>query len=450
MTTLQTTPELIALSTNADTLKDRNLEFKSAEISVAVLASDLEKLVETPTFYAYRYGMIYDPDNDFKPNIIPNHKIKGQLVEDYWKQLDHAREAYKKRLEAQKAKQGQKAENTNTAELDELKKTLEDTREQMNNKNKSIMEKNLIIQELRNEVLKKEATKKEPEKGPSDIEKMQKMIETLHEIQSNRIEIKIGKTTKILEEIVHERFKDILSLISVDEAVYLYGPAGTGKSKLAEQVAKALDLDFYPASTITQEFKLSGFKDGNGIYHETNFYKAFTKGGLFFLDEMDSCASDVLVGINGALANGYYDFPEGTEKAHEDFRVISAGNTIGRGGDENYTGRYSLDLSTLDRFLSVELNYSPKIDMATAQNDQELYDFTQSIRQASKDSGIMLLMSYRSISKVVKLQTLDFTLSEILKMAVIKGMASDDIRMLSRNMTISEGNKYYKALKQAI
>ena len=93
-----------------------------------------------------------------------------------------------------------------------------------------------------------------------------------------------------------------------------------------------MKLDFYPASTITQEFKLTGFEDGHGKYHETNFYKAVKNGGLFFLDEMDSCASDVMVGLNGVLASGYFDFPNETIYIHKDFKVLAAGNTIGHGG----------------------------------------------------------------------------------------------------------------------
>jgi hypothetical protein len=444
MTNLTVTPQLVLLSTNSNTLKERELEFKSSEISIAVLLEDLENLKENPIFYAYRYGMIYDPNEDFKPNVAGNQKIKGQLVADYWKMEDNAKAEYKKRLEAEKAKRGEKAGNTNTVEINELRRALEEQREQVTNKNRSIMEKNLIIEELRKENAKK------TEKGPSELEQMQLMIKSLHDIQSNRIEIRHNQTIKVMETIVHESFKDIIDLISADEAVYLYGPAGTGKSKLAEQIAEALDLNFYPASTITQEFKLSGFIDGSGRYHQTNFYKAFVNGGLFFLDEMDSCSEDVLVGINGALANGYYDFPNGTEYAHDDFRVISAGNTIGRGATQGYSGRRELDLSTLDRFLSIELNYSPKIDMASANNDQELFDFAQAIRSASKNSGINILCSYRSIGKIVKLQGMDKNLTDILKWSILKGVASDDMEMLMEHMTISTENKYYKALKKAV
>jgi midasin (ATPase involved in ribosome maturation) len=267
-------------------------------------------------------------------------------------------------------------------------------------------------------------------------------------MNANRIEIKIGQDdTRVIEKVVHYNFAKIIKLIVKKQAVYLYGPAGTGKSQLAEDVAKALNLKFYPASTLTQEFKLSGYKDAGGLYHDTNFFKAFTQGGLFFLDEMDSCVSDVLVGLNGALANGYYDFPTGTEYKHENFRVISAGNTIGRGGDLQYTGRQPLDLSTLDRFWGVKIMYDINIDIAVSRNDMDLVEFAQAFRETAVEMDIHILLSYRSLSRIAEFQE-DFSLVEIMEMAVVKGVAIDDVRMLTRNMKIDSTNKYYKALKK--
>ena len=275
----QQTPPLVTLSTNADSLKDRNLEFKSSEISIAVLLSDLENLVENPTFYAYRYGMIYDPDNDFKPNIVPNHKIKGQLVEDYWAQKATAKIEYRKRLEAEKSKKGEmpRKEGENVEELEQLKLLVK-------------------TQEYRiNELLNT--------KEKDQTKEMQELKELL---QAKTKELEALKKSEN-SEVKHEKFDKLLKLLKKKKAIYLYGPAGTGKSKLAEQLAKSLNLNFYPMSTITQEFKFTGYEDGNGLYHDTNFHKAVKDGGVFFIDEMDSCASDVLVGLNACLANGYFD-----------------------------------------------------------------------------------------------------------------------------------------------
>jgi hypothetical protein len=433
------------LSSNVLTLKERGLQNKDSEITVVVKKEDLIQGVKEPVLYAYRFGMIYDPKNEFKPNVQPNHKLPDKLVEEYFLQLETAR---KKLVEEQNlyAKLSEnKSENTGE-NTDEIKQLIQDI------KNETI-EKSLIIDELRKEntelrVLANKNTG-ENKSDKEQLNRLEKMIMDMQAAKTNRIEIKVGdKSTKIIEKVVHENFSAIAGLIARKQAVYMYGPAGTGKSALAEQVADALELEFYPASTITQEFKLTGYKDANGNYHETNFYKAMKTGGIFFLDEMDSCASEVLVGINGALANGYFDFPNETVRSHENFRVIAAGNTIGRGGDMNYTGRVALDISTLDRFWAIKIDYSPAIDKAVAKNDMELVEFANAVRKASEESGIMILMSYRSLSRIVEFQDM-FSLVEIMDRAVIKGTASDDIKMLARNMNIDTQNKYYKAFKQA-
>ena len=417
------------LSSNIEQVKADGLEAKSAEISVAVLTKDLEKGIETPIFYATRYGMLYEPE-DFAPiNVKAGQRIKGAHVESYYAQLPGAREQYRKLLE--KYQGGNGGPGASSTEINELKETIKSQKTRIN-------EQASRIAEL--------STKGGNE---SQVDQLNQMIQTLKEIQGNRIEIvQKGKTTKILEKIVHEKFETIVQFIAKGQAVYLHGDAGTGKSRIAEDVADALDLDFYPASTLTQEFKLSGFEDGNGKFHETNFYKAFVNGGLFFLDEMDSCSSEVLVGLNGALASGYYDFPTGTVYAHENFRCIGAGNTIGRGATEKYTGRQALDMSTLDRFWAIPIDYSPAIDNAVTKGDADLVAFAQEVRRASAETGIIIIMSYRSLSRIADFQDM-LPLKEVMEYAVIKGIDADDVKMLSRNMNLSTTNKYFKAFKEA-
>jgi hypothetical protein len=184
-----------------------------------------------------------------------------------------------------------------------------------------------------------------------------------------------------------------------------------------------------------------------GLYHDTNFRKALEHGGVFFLDEMDACIPEVLIAINACLANGYFDFPDQTIRAHENFRVIAAGNTIGRGGNEAYK-RYPLDMSTLDRFIAVKIDYSGEIDLAVAQGDQALVEFAQKLRKAAVETNINILMSYRGIKNVVTLMDA-FDLVEVMEMAIIKGMPSDDMIMLANNIEIDRNNKYFTAFKKA-
>lgn len=101
----------------------------------------------------------------------------------------------------------------------------------------------------------------------------------------------------------HYQYTTIKACVSSDIPVYLYGPAGTGKNFTLQQIAEDEGLEFYFTNSVQQEYKLTGFIDAGGVYHETEFYKAFTNGGLFFLDEMDASIPEVLVLLNAAIAN---------------------------------------------------------------------------------------------------------------------------------------------------
>lgn len=427
----------VLVSNIAKVSATKGLEAKTHEISVAIL--DKDELNPSPIFYASRQGQIYDPTAEFKSNIKGNHAIPAQLIEEYTLLLPDARKKHADNLK-KKMNSGDTEKLRN--ELNEAILSLSDKDTRIKAQTEQIKAQSEQIKELSNRI-------PENTKDPK-IDQLQSMINELAKVQANRIEIVMpNKDLKTIEKVVHYNFAKIVKLIARKQAVYLYGPAGTGKSQLAEDVAKALSLIFYPASTLTQEFKLSGYKDAGGLYHDTNFFKAFTQGGLFFLDEMDSCVSDVLVGLNGALANGYYDFPTGTAYKHEDFRVISAGNTIGRGGDLLYTGRQPLDLSTLDRFWGIKIMYDINIDTVVAQGDKQLVEFAQVFRDTATDLDIHILLSYRAVSRIAEFQDI-FDLVEIMEMAVIKGVAIDDVKMLARNMKtrIDTSNKYYKALSQ--
>ena len=243
-------------------------------------------------------------------------------------------------------------------------------------------------------------------------------------------------------EVFHSKFEMIKTCVENKIPVYLAGPAGSGKNHTLEQVAKVLGLEFYFTNSVQQEYKLTGFIDAGGNFHETEFYKAFSNGGLFFLDEMDASIPEVLVLLNAAIANGYFEFPNGKVTAHKDFRVVAAGNTVGSGADEAYTGRMVLDQATLDRFAIIEFGYDLKIELALAKGNADLVSFIEDLRKQADEKGVRATFSYRCISMVVKLETAGMNIDEIIKIAVVKGMDKDTIN----TFTTSPGNKYSEAL----
>lgn len=241
------------------------------------------------------------------------------------------------------------------------------------------------------------------------------------------IEVKFeDEKKKQMEGIFHNKFETILKIVRKNVPLMLIGPAGSGKNHTLEQVAEALDLDFYFTNAITQEYKLTGFIDANGTYHETEFYKAFTNGGLFFLDEMDASCSESLLILNSAIANGYFDFPVGRKNVHKDFRVVAAANTYGTGADMIYVGRNVLDGATLDRFVVMQFEYDSEVERTLAK-DEDLYSFIVSLRKAIEDCSLRYIVSMRATINASKLLEIGMTKQEILKDVIIKNMSNDDL-----------------------
>lgn len=242
-----------------------------------------------------------------------------------------------------------------------------------------------------------------------------------------------------MQGITHDKFETVLKFVSNNEPVFLTGPAGSGKNVICKQVAEALGLKFYFTNAVTQEYKLTGFTDAMGNYQETQFYKAFKNGGVFMLDEMDASIPEVLVILNAAIANRYFDFPApiGYVEAHPDFRVIAAGNTTGQGADYEYVGRNQLDAASLDRFAVVKVGYSEAIENSVACGDLELARFCREFRQKAHKAGQQVIVSYRAIGRLAKmLQILDK--DEALETCLVKGMEKDDLNIIIANLQDSE------------
>ena len=257
-----------------------------------------------------------------------------------------------------------------------------------------------------------------------------------------------GKEPKSITGTFHEAFPTVVKLVGMDLPVYLSGESGTGKNVICKQVAEALDIPFYFTNAVQQEHKLTGFIDAGGHYHETQFYKAFKDGGLFFLDELDASIPEVLIILNAAISNRYFDFPCGKVEAHPNFRIIAAGNTYGTGADNVYTGRYSLDGASMNRFNVIPIKYSDKIERAITNNDSELLIFCHAFRKVTKTSNINCIFSYRALDAITRLKD-TLPIKVALKICLIKGMDKDDLILIQKNITgIPSDNKYLIALKE--
>ena len=256
---------------------------------------------------------------------------------------------------------------------------------------------------------------------------------------------------KIEGEVYHKQFDAIRKDLALNIPAYLFGPAGSGKNVIAEQIAKSMNLDFYYSNAVTQEFKVTGHSDINGNFVETEFSKAFINGGVFMLDEVDASDPNALIVLNAALANGYFDFPViGRKMMHEDFRCIAAGNTKGTGATLQYSSRFTIDEATRDRFDFFEIDYDANIEKHIVQKfnaDDDILPFVYDIRKSAKKNQISVIAGYRLITYLAKKTNAGFSPKDSVTTTFFNKYNEDDIRILAGDL-VTYNNKYTEALKR--
>ena len=286
------------------------------------------------------------------------------------------------------------------------------------------------------------------------IDELKKAVETAKQSGSGTIiSVTIdGKTTQTkTEKVLDKSFAKVLKYVSNGENVYLYGPAGSGKNVIGEEIAKALNIPFYYQNTILTKFDISGYKNARGEFEQTPFYLAWKFGGVYFADELDNSQAEAIIALNAALANGYYTFADTNEKVekHPDFRCIAAGNTNGQGATEEYCGRYQMDESSRDRFVFVKIDYNTKVEESITKHS-DILEFVRALRVASSKLQIKLICGYRGITKLDKYYNEEAV--DCLNDFIYKGMVIDDIRQLYYELkdSVNPDNRYLKATKEII
>lgn len=212
---------------------------------------------------------------------------------------------------------------------------------------------------------------------PAELKAIQSRLEALEKSPpAQTIAFKVNDSpARRVTGAAHPQLEKVVRKLAIGQPVFCPGPTGSGKSFLAKQAAEALGLEFYTVgcSIGMTEGSLVGRSQPEGangafVYTVTPFMRAYEKGGLFLIDEIDAADSSVLLCINNAIANGLLDLAgrhhNPRAKMNADFRVIAAANTFGRGADRMYVGRNALDESTLDRFRAgvVAVEYSRELE----------------------------------------------------------------------------------------
>lgn len=185
----------------------------------------------------------------------------------------------------------------------------------------------------------------------------------------------------VMEGIAHPCLQEVLDVLSIGDFPMLIGPSGCGKTVLAKQVADCLggDFGFMNCSGGVTEGRIFGksipnVTTGREVYEPSRWVRMYERTDMptvFLFDEFDGNDENVLLSLNSALSVGEMDVPDSDRPtrrrgADDDGKwlhhVLATANTYGHGADRQYVGRNQLDLSTIERFVPIEMDYSDEIE----------------------------------------------------------------------------------------
>lgn len=235
----------------------------------------------------------------------------------------------------------------------------------------------------------------------SDWKEVRDRVDTLEHLvkRTQTFEVNNNGVAHKTTGLAHFKFAQLLKLATALPSdrrnIWITGPAGSGKTWAAEQLANTLGLEYRFLGAIDTPYKLSGYLNPQGEYVTTAFREIYENGGVILLDEIDGSSAGALLEINAATAGNWASFPDKMVRRHKDCYILAAANTWGFGGDANYVGRNKMDAAFLTRFLTLSWPYDEVLEREVAGYD-DWVDIVQRVRHAAATQGAMVVISPRA------------------------------------------------------
>ena len=182
------------------------------------------------------------------------------------------------------------------------------------------------------------------------------------------IEVKRPDLPTITIEGAHYLMARLIRLVAAGIHVYLWGPAGTGKTTALMQAAQALGREFEvdTLDVSTSRTMVQGYKSlsDNSPSH-TAFTRCWTGGKFYIADECDNAPGNVQTLFNSALANGHAPLGWASVERAEGFGFGAAGNTPGK-PTAMFPDRRPMSAAFADRLYFMHWPIDPAIECRAA------------------------------------------------------------------------------------
>lgn len=264
-----------------------------------------------------------------------------------------------------------------------------------------------------------------------------------------------GSLEELIDIITDTITGETMNGVAIHQPVWLWGPMGTGKTTVINNLCKNKNYQIYKVPKGTYKEDIYGYKLPNGEWSNTTLCRAVlddkpddVKRFVVF-DEFDTFGEGASVAANNTLSQGEVIINDVVHYIKPNTIFIAISNTNGKGANDVYTARNPIDDATADRFTFIKVTHDFKREQAVTNDNRELITFCHKMRAFFEQNGYNTQFSLRTLIQITNLQD-KIGVEKALEISLLKQL-TDDVdfyNLFAEHYVMSEDNIYEETMRR--